>query len=695
MLCLSTFSILVPFKVKADPSIDISAQYSSFVSAFNNYKQIFGQDVSIGQTVDRTLAGVINDPPAHYQWHSWAGQTYPDPPDGFSIRIETIQPGYVYKIIALGYIGGSQPSASGWIQVNSPFKIEQINWLANYTFGDGSYVHAYINIETGRIDFSAKWYNWPALIDATAFRFTVTIAKSGGTLPPFSLDTTRALASYAYDTDTSRVIMFGGQTWLESNLRSDLWTFNPSTSEWSSITTGSQPSERIGASISYNTVAKNFLLFGGGTMSGEAGDTWKFQFTGTNTGTWTQIAVGGPSVRSGAPMVFDSKNNVFVLFGGERYVYSLDETWTFNPSTSTWANRNPSPSPSQRARSAMAYDAKSGKVLLFGGLNKGAGALLSDTWLYDAATNTWQQVSTATAPSARQWPSLASDGNGVFYLFGGWRVDAGGGLGQYLDDTWKFDMATMQWTQLSPPTSPIGQSQGAFMYIGGSRFILINGWRDSPLGEVWFYDMLQNTWSRMEAAPKVQVQLTVTSLYDSATPTSGPYTPGTSITASVTSPIAGPAGTQYVCTGWTGTGEVPVAGTGTLVTFTINQDSTLTWNWKTQYFLTVQTDPQGVASIGGQGWYDEDAAVTLTAPFVSGSYRFYGWDVDGTSQGMANPIIVHMSPHTATAHYSNSAVGGEWAPINTIQLLTPYIAFALIASACLVASSWRLIKKRW
>jgi len=148
------------------------------------------------------------------------------------------------------------------------------------------------------------------------------------------------------------------------------------------------------------------------------------------------------------------------------------------------------------------------------------------------------------------------------------------------------------------------------------------------------------------------VQLTVTSAYGTPTPTSGPYTPGASIVASVTSPVAGSAGTQYVCTGWTGTGDVPVSGTGTTVTFTISQDSSITWNWKTQCYLTVKTDPPGVAAIGGEGWYDLSSIVTLTAP-TAGGYTFKYWDIDGVSQGNGvNPVTVSMDPpHVATAHY--------------------------------------------
>jgi hypothetical protein len=42
-------------------------------------------------------------------------------------------------------------------------------------------------------------------------------------------------------------------------------------------------------------------------------------------------------------------------------------------------------------------------------------------------------------------------------------------------------------------------------------------------------------------------------------------------------------------------------------------------------------------------------------------------------------------------------VGGEWAPINAVQLPAPYIALGLIAFAALAAGSWRwrLRKKLW
>ena len=82
-----------------------------------------------------------------------------------------------------------------------------------------------------------------------------------------------------------------------------------------------------------------------------------------------------------------------------------------------------------------------------------------------------------------------------------------------------------------------------------------------------------------------QYYLNVTSPYGSPTPISGWFDAGTSITASVNSPVAGSIVTQYVCIGWAGTGSVSTSGTATSVLFTIDQPSSITWNWKTEYFL--------------------------------------------------------------------------------------------------------------
>jgi hypothetical protein len=154
---------------------------------------------------------------------------------------------------------------------------------------------------------------------------------------------------------------------------------------------------------------------------------------------------------------------------------------------------------------------------------------------------------------------------------------------------------------------------------------------------------------------KTQYYLTVFSSYGSPTPASGWFDSGANITASVTSPVSGPTGTQYVCTGWSGTGNVPPSGSSSSVNFIINQPSNITWNWKTQYFLTV-TSPYGTT--GGQGWYDSGA--TAYASLNSGTFDHgngtrrlftqWGGDASGMNYAQSNQIIM-SAPKTAIANW--------------------------------------------
>ncbi|MEM2105374.1 MAG: PKD domain-containing protein [Candidatus Bathyarchaeia archaeon] len=161
-----------------------------------------------------------------------------------------------------------------------------------------------------------------------------------------------------------------------------------------------------------------------------------------------------------------------------------------------------------------------------------------------------------------------------------------------------------------------------------------------------------------------QYYLEISSQYGSTSPPSSGWFFAGEITVSVTSPASGPLGVRYVCTGWTGTGSVPPSGTGTSVTFTLDAPSSITWNWKTQYLLTVFTDPAGLSPqptvfpvgeacpVPNCWWYDPSTVVFITAYGVP-DYTFSYWDVDGVSQGSGiNPIGVVMdAPHVATAHY--------------------------------------------
>jgi hypothetical protein len=157
---------------------------------------------------------------------------------------------------------------------------------------------------------------------------------------------------------------------------------------------------------------------------------------------------------------------------------------------------------------------------------------------------------------------------------------------------------------------------------------------------------------------KTQYYLTVTSPYGTPSPVSGWFDSGSSMTESVTSPVSGGSGVQYVCIGWSGAGSVPASGTASSVTFTIGAPSTITWNWQTQYYLTVNNGGQGTTS--GQSWYNAGASATfsISPTTVSGGtgiqYVFNGWIGlgSGSYTGSSSSHSVTMNnPITETANW--------------------------------------------
>jgi len=114
-------------------------------------------------------------------------------------------------------------------------------------------------------------------------------------------------------------------------------------------------------------------------------------------------------------------------------------------------------------------------------------------------------------------------------------------------------------------------------------------------------------------------------------------------TLSVTgSPVAGGVGTQQLATGWSGTGSVPAAGTGTTVEITLTSDSTIIWNWSTQYLFTATNEMGGTAS-ASNGWHNAHTLLSATAAPLSG-FQFALWtgDVPETASASDNPIAITL-----------------------------------------------------
>ena len=107
--------------------------------------------------------------------------------------------------------------------------------------------------------------------------------------------------------------------------------------------------------------------------------------------------------------------------------------------------------------------------------------------------------------------------------------------------------------------------------------------------------------------------------------------------------------TQYVATGWTMTGNEPLSGSGASMVMTHTNDATLTWQWQTNYWLTLSTVSSGSLD-RASSWIAEGSNVTVEATPDVG-YHFDTWSGDITTN--ANPLSFAMDDTlTLTAEFA-------------------------------------------
>jgi len=119
------------------------------------------------------------------------------------------------------------------------------------------------------------------------------------------------------------------------------------------------------------------------------------------------------------------------------------------------------------------------------------------------------------------------------------------------------------------------------------------------------------------------------------------YPIGTSHTFQVDQYVSGPNGFRYY---------IPTDS------WTTQNTGSFTFNYLTQYYLTLGTNPGNVTTIGlSSGWYSPGAQVQVPAvpTIVNGTtgvrYVFSQWTIDGAAVTQNGPIVTMSNPHTVLA----------------------------------------------
>jgi len=267
-----------------------------------------------------------------------------------------------------------------------------------------------------------------------------------------------------------------------------------------------------------------------------------------------------PGAREDAVTWIDGDDNLW-LFGGygvdsTGYPGRMSDLWKFDPAAQDWTwvdgspvrdqagiyltPGEPHPAAEPGARNgAVSWTGADGNFWLFGGLGldqNGSIGQLNDLWKFDPATGEWAWMGggsvryqpgtygdqgvpdPSNVPGARTGAASAVDAAGGFWLFGGYGYDAAGEKGR-LNDLWKYDPATPEWTWISggdevgqqgvygevtvpdPANVPGGRNEAlawigldGFFWLFGGDGLDFSGYR-GKLSDLWSFDPATLEWT--------------------------------------------------------------------------------------------------------------------------------------------------------------------------------------------------------
>ncbi|MDD4872457.1 MAG: PKD domain-containing protein [Kiritimatiellae bacterium] len=152
---------------------------------------------------------------------------------------------------------------------------------------------------------------------------------------------------------------------------------------------------------------------------------------------------------------------------------------------------------------------------------------------------------------------------------------------------------------------------------------------------------------------------------------------GINLTESVKSPCDGPYGTRYVCSGWVGTGSVPAQGFTNVCTFQAVSNSTLTWQWVTEFMVDngggSSNITQNAALLCGNLNFTGVPPTTVTIFWgpTDGGTNTVAWtnicEFGALTIGPFSTNVTGLASNTTYYYrcYASNAFGTAWAPSAT------------------------------
>ncbi|MCJ2563407.1 MAG: Ig-like domain-containing protein, partial [Candidatus Thermoplasmatota archaeon] len=492
--------------------------------------------------------------------------------------------------------------------------------------------------------------------------------ENWGDLNPAVEPSAREGPVMAYDSTRDVMIMFGGYD--GSNL-DDTWEYDYATNSWTLLTTTGAPPIRVWSSLAYDSVNDVFVLFGG-YGPGPLTDTWEYD---PGTQTWTETTPGfSPGTMVSYNLVYDSSAGRAIL-GAQGFLSGLFETWSYDASLDSWTMMSPASDPGTRGSHSFTYMPSIGRSVLFGGVD--GFIYLSDVWEYDYSSDSWQQMSLGSGPTARFGHAAAYRTFDLSVVVYGGSEDGGG----YPTDTWKYEyiMGSETWTQVMTISNPGPRTSltitydptenGTVVFGGDNGFTRVN---DTWELAGYYTSMGLFTSSYFDS---LYTDTEYTSIWWNLTPAAQPPNTNMNFQIAVSNNSAGPwsfagpdgtGGTYYTVPGqqlWAGTVGRYFKYTATLISFDGKNtprldDVTIVYTTPTLDPKIVETYPKNFDGLTYIGIW-ENMTVWFSEPMAVGTLSWSilpnpgGWTEDWDTE---NTILYlnHSSPfvektlHTVT-----------------------------------------------
>ena len=133
----------------------------------------------------------------------------------------------------------------------------------------------------------------------------------------------------AYDAESDRVIMWGGETSDKS-----VWAYNYNTNTWEESESSGGPQLFEQGAMVYDVAADRHILYKGFDM-------WTYDY---NTNTWEKLELTteqAPSYLSYHTLVYHNSSDRIITFGGGGGFTFNDETWVFDLNEIAWTKVGP------------------------------------------------------------------------------------------------------------------------------------------------------------------------------------------------------------------------------------------------------------------------------------------------------------------------------------------------------------------